>query len=159
MNKEKPTIQDAERAASCILADNLMGHANLGLGDEKEEIADDIARALESARPSYDGYQIAKSLDDNSYWEVDSDMVSELDDANRIVEEEMKKLLTAWVKETGYVHPYKVGDIVTAKWGGKIIEGPLQDIRMNGTALVKLQDRSGMAIVKWDDIHIKQETT
>lgn len=146
-----PKNKDAHRKVAERMMDDLAVFSNWPNASDKTPLIDDITSALDGAGRPYDGYDIAKNLDD-FYWNISADMVSELDFADRFVEEELTKLISAWVEETGYKHPYAVGDNVAYNWGGKKATGTIHEIRMNGNVLINLPEGNGCAVVSWESV-------
>ncbi len=147
-----PTKKDTHAVVGKRLAEQLMSYSAHGLGDDVDEVASEIAKALDRTRGDYDGFEIGKRLDNDSCWEVDAIMVEELDCADQMVEQELKKMITAWIEETGYEIPFAVGDAVTARWGRSDIQGIVYEIRMDGTALINREEEDGCPVVQWKDI-------
>lgn len=149
----RPKQKDTHPAVAKKLAEELMSYSGHGLGEDPEEVAESIEQALDDAGPNYDGFAIGKELDDQG-WEVDASMVEELDCADNLVEEELKVMTVAWMKETGYELPYKTGDAVTAKWNRKEISGKVHEIRMDGTVLISVEGENGCPVVQWENVQL-----
>ena len=89
---------------------------------ELESYERDIAKAL--AFTDFDGYRIAKSLDQIGY-EVDAGVVEIFDNAFSVAREENRKRIKQWVIDSG-IHPtFEVGALVKASDMGKIVDGEI----------------------------------
>jgi hypothetical protein len=155
-----PKKKDAHRKASERMMKDLAIFSHWPDAEDKTLLVNDLTSALDSVDYPYDGYAIAKELD-TFYWEITADMVSELDFADRFVEEEFTRLITAWVKETGYQLPFKKGDIVTAVWDRKPFNGAVHEIREDGTLLVSLDSiaQEGYGVFGWDAVDMMSKET
>lgn len=154
-----PKKKDSHRKVAERMVEDLVLFSGWPDAKDKTPLVDDLVSALDSARHhSYDGYHIAKELDE-FYWDITADMVSELDFSDRFIEEELTKLITAWVAETGYKYPYAVGDSVSYKWSGKKTIGNIHEVRMNGTVLITIPDETGCAVIHWEEVEPETATT
>jgi hypothetical protein len=151
--RPRPKEEDAYPEVAATLAKELMRCSDHGLGDDPEEVAADIAKALDRSWRK-DGYNIAKELEDSCYWDPDSDMVSTLDMASVEISRVISRMTQEWLQETGAQPPAKEGDLVTAKWGGDPIEGVVERVSMDGKMSIKVEGHKGHPIVDWDTVKV-----
>lgn len=97
---KRPTFVD-ERIAE-IAAVNLLPSVQEWLGEEGDDILEQIADAI---RFKSDGYDIAKHLEDNYYWSPNAHLVEILDVAYHRVSQAHEQLEREWVAENGITVP------------------------------------------------------
>lgn len=94
----------------------------LGGDDRPEEVARDLLRAAEDST-DLDGYQLARTLERDCYWDSDTNLVDILEMLSSKVWQLHQKMVADWVKEQGIVPALKVGDKVQCRHGvGTIAE-------------------------------------
>lgn len=152
----RPKRKDAHAEAAKKIAENLMSYSGHGLGDDVEAIIHDIKEALDSAGYPYDGFAIGKALDSEG-WEVDASMIDNLDCAGDEVEEVLTAMITAWMEETKFQHPYKVGDPVKFVRMGTTISSKVHEIRMDGTVLIDYGHKHGCLVLQWEDVKLDEQ--
>ena len=92
------------------------GCENADSEEDKAEILEQLTEAIsDSMFYGLDGYQIAKSLDDHSHWDVDSALVEICDNAFHHASGAVSKLTKAWKEKNNIVARFKVGDKVVVK--------------------------------------------
>jgi len=96
------------------------------LEDADSEYAD-IYRALTNNH-NWDGYELAKYLDEELGWEVDVSTVQDLDNAEHYRYTEHNARVEKWVIDYELTPKYAVGDIVTFKQESKSYEGTIRQI-------------------------------
>lgn len=81
-----------------------------------DEIVEDLTKALQY---NTDGFEIAKSLEDYSYWDGDSDLVDVLNGAYGEMRKHLEQAEEKWVKENN-LQPISIGKMVRILDGGKL---------------------------------------
>jgi|GEM_PF-4275243 len=83
--------------------------------EEREGVRKDLKKAITSCVGDYDGYKIAKNLDDWCMWECDAQLVDILDSfwhfSDRVHHEAVKQ----WVQEQSINPQHSIGDNITVK--------------------------------------------
>lgn len=74
-----------------------------------ERIDGDAETIAEYYEHPMDGYQIAKELDRNAYWDLTMSDVEELDDMSGIVDSLLAKAEKQWVEENNIQPPLPIG--------------------------------------------------
>jgi len=154
--RPRPKEEDAYQEVAESLAKELMRYANNELGDDPEEVIADLKKALDRSWRK-DGYNLAKTLEDDCYWDPNADMVSTLDSAEHDIRAVLSRMTEEWIKETGSKPPAKEGDRVSARWGGNTIEGIVNRVYMNGTMNIRVEGRNGFPVVEWDTVKVIEE--
>lgn len=105
-NPPRPTInQEVIKTA----ADKLVSQPGFPLDDagvSKDEAINDLVGCY---RHHMDGYELAKALDDDHGWQIDTMLVNELDAMSCIVSDMVKEAEKAWVRECNIQPPLPVG--------------------------------------------------
>lgn len=126
------------------VAERLLPSVQEHLGDDSngEELAD-LQAALGdcSYDPHWEGYKLAKCLDDHYYWgEVcDTRLCEILDNAETIAYKIRQALVADWVKANGIEPPYPVGTAVEFTSGWNKLTGKVAAINY-GTAEYTVQE-------------------
>lgn len=121
------------------------------LGDEKvpeDQLLRDLTRAL---RHSHDGYKAARSLDSDG-WSPDAELVEILDGYS--VSGAHREAEKSWVIANGIVPRHALGAVVSARWGGKTVSGPIYRIEAETAHYVIQHDpaKQGGAYVPFEDV-------
>lgn len=77
-----------------------------------EQQAEDLAEAYLDGN-FMDGYKLGKALDDDYFWDMDSQTVDTLDGFDRLVREAHKKVCIAWARDNNIQPPLPVGAVTT----------------------------------------------
>lgn len=152
-NKNRPTKKDTYRAVSMELAKNLMPYSAHGLGDDMDEVASDIEKALDMVWET-NGYKLAKVLESRFGYDPDASMVEDLDCADNMISVELRKMTKVWMEETGSEPPAKEGDQVSATWGREEIHGTVNQVDMDGTMSISIDETGRCPIVKWETVNV-----
>ena len=108
-NDPRPTkyTNDMYRAAAEKMADDL---ATIIPDMDRDQVINDLL----SHRASWsDGYQLAKSLDDFSHWEIDYEMVEKLTYMDIYRHGQKEAAVKEWVERNRPAQLYQVGEEVT----------------------------------------------
>jgi hypothetical protein len=79
---------------------------------DKQETLKDLARAI-SHSMLMDGYEIAKELDDDGWFNINSELVEILDKAYWNAKNAHRELIKKWIVENNITNQFNVGDVVT----------------------------------------------
>jgi hypothetical protein len=116
-NKRPIVITDTmARVAAEIIADRL----GSDYGD-REGIIDDILHVTRYNR-SMDGFQIARELSNQHFWECLMETAETLDDFSRMCEVELHKAEKQWSAENPMEPPFPIGALVKTRHGVGAIE-------------------------------------
>ncbi len=77
-----------------------------------KEFEEDAFEVLDGCFSHYDGYKIAKALEDDHYYSADESLVDICSGAWNYVHEAHSKALKIWIKDNNVVCPFKIGDTV-----------------------------------------------
>lgn len=91
--------------------------------DEREGVRLDLKKAIGRSYISFDGYQIARNLEQSALWEPDSELVDVLDAFIRFVHQAHRDAVKLWVSENAIIPQHRVGDSVLVKVRGVEHEG------------------------------------
>lgn len=104
MNKRPTYDYEIKLLAARKMAEELIENCNK-VGEDVAEIAKQIADCADR----YDnGYEIAKQLDIRFFWEIDIDIVQELDNFSTIIYTEIENKIKTWVKENDIQPPFPI---------------------------------------------------
>lgn len=151
---ERPT--DHSTAVREKALDALMEGVVVWFGkDWREYDRASIRRQLDDVmHPGIDGYDAAKMLDD---WCPNAELVEILDGFGHDIGHAEREAVISWAKETGQKAKHVIGTVVTAKWGGDTILGPIVDIHESTAQYVihRPTDQEGCgAVVNYEDVTI-----
>lgn len=101
----------------------------------------DLKDALEDCPEGWDGYTLAKWLDDNAYWRevCDTRLCKILDNAETIAYKVLQALVADWVKANKIEPPFPVGTAVEFTSGWNKLTGKIAAINY-GTAEYTVQE-------------------
>ena len=117
---------------------------------EKEDIESQLIKAMDRCEPSYDGYDMGKALEDDFYWEIDSDLVSDLDCTSNEVYNERQRLVKQWVVDSQIKPTHPIGTSVLIPLTTTV--GVIDEIREDTAEyLVAVEGKSGRYIIKYED--------
>ena len=89
---------------------------------------DDVAEVL-GDEWDWDGYSLAKALDDTHGWEIDGDTVEALNASDMLKHRYIRNAVKEWVKRFDIKPMYSVGDCVDVKWKGhRTVQGEITGI-------------------------------
>lgn len=97
---------------------------------EPDEDLEDIVKTLASTYP-FDGYHLAKSLEEKYCWDVDTTLVNDLQLGFAILHKLYKAKVTQWVLDNKLEPTYKVGDLVKVSYRGKEYQGLIKRVDKN----------------------------
>jgi hypothetical protein len=106
-----------------------------------------------------DGYELAKALDDNEYWDCNLDMAERLDGYSSEVRAEITKAQKAWFESEKPAPPFATGAHVAFKRGAEQTTGVIDGVYEYGVAqyLVKVDGdpaadlpSKSRAIIDWE---------
>lgn len=80
--------------------------------DERETVRLELIRAIKSSTRGFDGYDLAKTIERQSMWEPDAELVDILDSYSRFLNQAHRDAVKAWVIENGIIPQKMVGDDV-----------------------------------------------
>lgn len=106
----RPTIHDPEILD--LVAEKLVDCVTLESDDEREDVKEQLREAL-SACLSTDGYVLGKYLDQYMGWEVDSELVDELSEADHITHKVHQDFIRKWIEDNNINPRFRVGDTVS----------------------------------------------
>lgn len=89
------------------------------------QLRSDIAEATDH---SNDGYEMARYLERHCYWECDSALVEILDGSMSLRLAAKYSLVEQWVLNNGIIPEYSVGQRVTFRNRGKIVDGEITKV-------------------------------
>lgn len=133
MKTERPKYdykQMREYTAKKLLQEVLEWHAQW---DEDEPVDEEtILKELENCVGNDDGYEIARSLDQQYNWSPDTSLVEILDNSFFHMHDAQKMLIKKWVTENDIQPEFEVGQTVIFRHftgeGGKVSKGTITRI-------------------------------
>lgn len=99
--------------------------------DEKEgkEISEQLVNVLQDSY-EYDGYKLAKKLDDDYMWSSDAELVEILETVSNAIFAVCTQQTNKWVLENNIKPQYAINDRVTYKNSNKTTNGVIVDIQL-----------------------------
>lgn len=94
---------------------------------DESDIRQELRQAIEF---KYDGYLIAKELDDYNGWDSDEQLVRILDGVAALRYTAKNSLVKEWVLQNGVMPEYSVGQRVTFKCNGEVKSGIVKLVDM-----------------------------
>lgn len=85
------------------------------LGGDFEANISDVSQALASNAPVFDGYRIARELEQSHHWECDMAIVEELDTASAVVSQLVRNLTAEWVEKNAIRPKLRVGEATSVE--------------------------------------------
>lgn len=143
------------------IVDDLFADRHLRDSDgDKAELAAEMADVVQRAAP-YNGYIIAKELDDRFGWRPNAGMVELFDDFDHMLDQMVEKATAAWIADNKIAPPFQLGDRVLAKWGSDIITGTIVEENnpyRSGYSSVLIDNtvENSRALVRWEDCEAAQ---
>lgn len=152
MTKLRPTIRDPEVLARAKpeLTD-LLRRCECMEGAQD----DDFIRALDiiARDHEYDGYRLAKSLEESLYCIPCFADAEALEGVLFILEKHRSVAEREWVKNENLVIPDKVGDEITFEWGDEQMTGVVKKLHPETATLsVEVKGKTGMPIANLENI-------
>ena len=128
---ERPTSNTA--AVQKKAMDMLIKHVVEWLTQDGGEVGDEaeLREQLDDALGGSglrNGYEAAKTLDQSYCWSPDADLVETLEAYSVWLMTAEDDAVRAWVKDCDVKPTHKVGDTVSALWGGEKLTGPIVKI-------------------------------
>jgi hypothetical protein len=93
--------------------------------EEQVNIKKDLRKAIDGCWGDYDGYRIARRLDDSCMWECDAQLVDILDSFWSYIDKVHDVAVQNWVKECGIIPQHSIGDDIEIKIFGKEYSGTI----------------------------------
>ncbi|HET6346655.1 MAG TPA: hypothetical protein VFH51_17105, partial [Myxococcota bacterium] len=81
--------------------------------EEKKEVEEQLEECLAEAWGDFDGYKLAKWLDDKYHWECDAPLVEVLEGASSCVHIAHREAVKAWVEANGITPKLAIGQTVS----------------------------------------------
>ena len=91
--------------------------------EEREGVRLDLKKAIGRSCISFDGYQLARNLEQVALWEPDSELVDVLDSFQSFVNKVHRDAVKAWVVEQGIIPQHRVPDEVLVRIRGVEYQG------------------------------------
>ncbi len=118
----------------------------------QEPVSDDLVKCLAKAmRHEYDGYKIARNLENYSGVDPDEELVDILSGCHSIVDDALKNAEQQWVKYREIAPKHKVGDRVRCRHGEGTVREVYADIARYGVN-VPPQAENAYWIVEAEDV-------
>lgn len=108
------------------IAIDLINDLKLWGNEYSDDDIDNLANNIDHYG-NQDGYELAKSMDDDYNWSVDSNVVESLDSVSNMVYNELKKEVAKWVIDNNIQPQYKIGARVKFK-SRELKEGTITNI-------------------------------
>lgn len=164
-NSSRPSIRDDEVIEKTVL--ELLPRiqqwaASNGEADTEQQLEETKSNLIDAIKDShdYDGYSIAKYLDDTHCWSPDSELVEELDSIHFLLSRFEEEHTKEWVKFFKIKPELKVGDPVV--FGHKLqYFGHIHEI-CESTAKYRIQklhdDENRKYISNYEDTKLAEQT-
>lgn len=99
--------------------------------DEMETVRLELIKAIKSSTRGFDGYDLAKTIERQSMWEPDAELVDILDSYSRFLNQAHRDAVKAWVIESGIIPQKMVGDdvivsVIRQEYNGTIVSVDLE---------------------------------
>ncbi len=111
-----------------------------------EEFEEDAFEVLDSCFSDYDGYKIAKCLEDDHYYSADESLVDLCSNVWNYIHEAHSKALKRWIKDNNVVCPFKIGDTVSYNRLGVRKTGMIKVINADRADCVVCNEADGHGI-------------
>lgn len=158
----RPTATSEMRlqVATAIVADLFDADCLRNSDADKAELAGELADAVQRSW-SYNGYAIAKELDDHFGWSPNCEMIEHLDHFKHAMDQLIERATAAWIAENKIEPPFQLGDRVSARWGGDQITGTIDEENhpyKPGYCAVRIDNtvENSRALVRWEDCEAAQ---
>ncbi len=94
--------------------------------DERETARLELIKAVNSSTRGFDGYDLAKTIERQSMWEVDASLVDILDSYSHFLYQAHRDAVKAWVIENNIIPQKDIGDdvivsVLRSEYNGKIV--------------------------------------
>lgn len=113
-----------------------------------------------------DGYELAKRLESNHYFDVSRQEMEDLDVVFWLYHRLEKQLQESWVKDNGLAPKAPIGSLVAFEWyinglTKQKVQGAVVSIKPTGHYIVDISQSvagySGKPVVPWEDVELVDE--
>lgn len=119
---DKSIVEEAVESIIPKVAEWMFNSGDVLDEDSKQDL-------IEAIRSGFgDGYESASYLEQNCYWEPDSELVYILDDIYFCSRKAEDKAIRKWVKEEGIQVPFEKGQQIKFKYEGKTWDGEIVEV-------------------------------
>lgn len=136
---KRPTKKDGvviDEASEIVCNDVMQWLENNNDHSKREEVIDQLKEVLKNDFGCYDGYDLAKSLDDYHAYCPDADLVDRLDKTCYIISEAHAKAVKKWIRDYDIRPKFKIGDKVKFVFEMRTYEGEIYKIDDGGKYMI-----------------------